>query len=136
MTKLGIHTTISGNGNIFNKQKIWNQNQEQKSCKSKKDEYRDPTIYFSMVIYTEVNPQELIDRITHKWAWLNRTRLHIKDLQSIESETVVTFFKVFKMTPKAVTLAELWKILLEAQRRGLDNLLDTSTYDFTLDDGI
>ncbi len=126
---------IVGNGNVFNK-KIWNQNQEQKSHKSKKEEFRDPTVYFSMVISTEVNRQELIDLVTHNWARLNRIRLHIKDLQSIESKTVVTFFKVSTMTPKEVIMAELWKILLEAQRRASDNLLDTTIYDFTLGDGI
>jgi hypothetical protein len=40
------------------------------------------------------------------------------------------------LTPKEVILAELTKILLEAQRRALDDLLDTSIYDFFMDDGI
>ncbi len=82
MTKLGIHIKISGNGKVFNKKKIWNQNQEQeqKSCKLKEDEFRDPTVHFSMVISAEVSPQELIDRVTHERARLNGTRLHIKDL--------------------------------------------------------
>jgi hypothetical protein len=48
MTKLVTHIKISGNGNALNKQKIWgNQgNKDQKSCKSKKEESRNPTIYF------------------------------------------------------------------------------------------
>ncbi len=55
--------------------------------------------------------------MTHEWARLNGTQLYIKDLQSIESETVVTFFKVSTLTAKEVILAELTMILLKAQRR-------------------
>jgi hypothetical protein len=73
MTKLGIHIKTSGNGNVFNKKKIWSQDQEQKSCRAKKDEFCNPTIYFSMVISTQVKPQELFDCNTHKWARRNRT---------------------------------------------------------------
>ena len=143
MTKLGIHIKISGNGNAFNKKKVWNnQTSDRKSRKVRKDEFRDPVIYFSMVISTEVEPLELIDRVTHEWSRLNGTRLQVKDLQSISSETVVTFFKVSTATPKNVILAELTKILLEAQNRSRndyskrDELFDLTAYDFTLDEGI
>jgi hypothetical protein len=95
-----------------------------------------PVVLFSMVISSVVPPQEIIDRITHKWACLNGTRLQIKDLQSIDSEMVVTFFKVSTMTPKEVLLAELTKILHEAQKCTQQVSLDTNTFDFTLDDGI
>ena len=118
MTKLGTHIKISGNGNAFNKKKIWNnQTSDRKSRKAQKEEFRDPVVYFSMVISTEVDPLELIDRVTHEWSRLNGTRLQVKDLQSISSETVVTFFKMSTATPKKVILAELTKILLEAQSR-------------------
>jgi hypothetical protein len=42
MTKLGTHIKISGNGNTFNKKKVWgNHGNDCKSRKSKKDEFRD-----------------------------------------------------------------------------------------------
>jgi hypothetical protein len=59
MTKLGIHIKISGNGNVFNKKKIWNQDQEQKSHRTKKDGFCDPTIYFLMIISTQ-NPKNIL----------------------------------------------------------------------------
>jgi hypothetical protein len=137
MTILGTHIKISGNGNVFNKKKVWgSQANDQKSCKTKKDEFCDPIVWFSMVISSESPPQEIIDRVTHEWLRHNGTHLHIKDLQSIDSETVVTFFKVSMLTPKEVLLAELTKILHEAQKRAHDDLLDTTTYDFSLDEGI
>jgi hypothetical protein len=88
-----------------------------------------------MVVSTEVMPQEIIDRFSHEWVRLNGSRLQVKYLQSISSETVVSFFKVSTVTPKYVILAKLKRILLEAQRRVQDELLDITTYDFTLDKG-
>ena len=142
MTKLGTHVKISGNGNAFNKKKVWNNsNNDRKSRKNQKEEFRDPVVYFSMVISTEVDPKELIERVTHEWSRLNGTRLQVKDLQSISSETVVTFFKISTSTPKNVILAELTKILLEAQTRSRndvssDDYFDLAKYDFALDEGI
>ncbi len=60
----------------------------------------------------------------------------MKDLQFISSETVVSFFKVSTATPKHVILAKLNRILLEAQRRMQDDLLNITSYDCTLDKGI
>jgi hypothetical protein len=48
----------------------------------------------------------------------------------------VTFFRVSTMTPKSVIMAELRKILLQAQRKASANSLEYSEYDFSIDDGI
>ncbi len=48
----------------------------------------------------------------------------------------MTFFCFSTMTPKAVLLAELRTILLQAQQRASEEALDTSTFDFALDKGI
>jgi hypothetical protein len=143
MTKLGTHIKISGNGNAFNKKKIWNnQPSDRKSRKSQREEFCDPTVYFSMVTSTEVDPLELINGLTHEWSQLNGSRLQVKDLQSISSEMVVTFFKMSTAIPKQVLLVELTRTLVEAQKRCRDDLLakdeffDISTYDLTLDKGV
>ncbi len=49
MTKLGIHVKIAGNGNTFNKQKVWDKKEQgnngRNNRKSKnKEEYRDPIV--------------------------------------------------------------------------------------------
>jgi hypothetical protein len=64
---------------------------------------------------------------------MNGARLQIKELQFIDSETVVSFYKVSKLTPKEVLLTELRKILLAAQERAKEDNLDPDAYDFTLD---
>ncbi len=49
---------------------------------------------------------------------------------------VVTFFKVSTAPPKHVILTKLKRILLEAQKRVQDDLLNITTYDFTSDEVI
>jgi hypothetical protein len=136
MTKLGAHVKISDNGNMFSKQKVWDRGEldNWKTCKSnKKEEFKDPTEYFSMVISSEVAPKEIIECTTHEWARMNGVRLQIKELQFVESETMVTFYKVSKLTPKDVLLAELKKILHMAQARAREEELEEDLYDFLMD---
>ncbi len=136
MTKLGSHVKISGNGNTFNKQKVWDKDGDsgrQMRKANKKEEYRDPTVYFSMVILSEVDPNEIIERTPHEWSRMNRVRLQIKDLQSMNSETVVSIYKVLKNTPKEVILKELERILLMTQEKAKSNNLDFEDYDFSMD---
>ncbi len=68
-----------------------------------KEEYRDPIVYFSMVASSEVEPREIIDRVMHEWARLNGTRLQVKDLQFVDSKTVVSIFKVSTATKKKLS---------------------------------
>jgi hypothetical protein len=136
MTKLGAHVKISGNGNVFSKQKVWNRDDtdNRSTCKSnKKEEFRDPTVYFTMIVLSEVAPADIIERTTHERARLNGVRLQVKELQFVESETVVTFYKVSKLTPKAVLLAELRKMLLMAQEWAKADNLEEELYDFYMD---
>ena len=98
MTKLGSHVRISGNGNVFNHQKVWNN--EDKSGRKKKETFKDPMVWFSMVFLTLVLPGEIIERITHGWARIGGVRIAIKDLQKLDSKTVVSIFKVSTATDK------------------------------------
>jgi hypothetical protein len=94
---------------------------------------KDPTVYFLMIVSSEVAPKDLIERTTHKWARLNGMRLQVKELQFLQSKTVVTFYKVSKLTPKNVLLAVLKKILLMAQDRAREDALEEDLYDFSID---
>jgi hypothetical protein len=74
MTKLGTHIKIFGNDNVMNDKQAWgNQGNDHKSCKPKKVEFCNPVVWFSMVLSSEVQPQEIIDQVTHEWAHINRT---------------------------------------------------------------
>ena len=86
-----------------------------------------------MIVSSELPPAEIIERTTHEWARINGVRLQVKELQFVDSETVVTFYKVSKLTPKAVILAELKKILLKTQDKAKADNLDEDMYDFSMD---
>ena len=134
MTKLGEHIKISGNGpNVFNKRKVWGKDDGRKSRKAnKKEEFQNPAVYFSMFVSSETPPKDIIDRTTHEWARVNGVRLQIKELQFVNSETVVSIYKVSKLTPKDVILEELKKILLMAQEKARKDDLEPKLYDFLL----
>jgi hypothetical protein len=68
MTKLGTHIKILSSGNAFNKKKIWENNIEKRSRKArKKEKFKDSTIYFTLIVSCDVEPQEIIDQIAHEW---------------------------------------------------------------------
>ncbi len=125
VTKLGSHVRISGSGNVFNCQKVWNN--EDKSGSKKKETFKDPTVWFSMVVSTSVPPGEIIERITHEWAHIGGVRIAIKDLQ------VVSIFKVSTATDKQVILAELKRILSNAQAKAEAKGIGFDKYDFSME---
>jgi hypothetical protein len=116
---------------MFSKQKVWDKGVEDKSngrrnrkVDKKEDVYRNPTVYFLMVVSSGVPPQEIINRTIHEWARANGTQLQIKDLQYANSETVVTILKVSTQIPKAVILAEFKKILTSVQQMAREDYMD------------
>jgi hypothetical protein len=54
-------------------------------------------------------------------------------MQSIDSETVVTFYKVLKLTPKDVILAEMTKILIKAQDMAKEDGLGDDLWGFSME---
>jgi hypothetical protein len=64
---------------------------------------------------------------------MNGVRLQIKELQSIDSETVVSFYKVSKLTPKDVILAKMTKILIKAQDMAKEDGLKDDLWDFSME---
>ncbi len=85
-----------------------------------------------MVVSCKVEPREIIECVTQEWARLNGTRLQVKDLQFVDSETVVSIFKVSTITKKDVIHAELKRILLKAQTKAQIEYLDQEKFDFSM----
>ncbi len=86
-----------------------------------------------MIILSEVEPKEIIEPTTHEWLRMNGTRLQIKDLQFMESETIVSIYKVSKNNPKDMILKELEKILIMTQEKARDDNMDVEDYDSSMD---
>ncbi len=63
MTKLGIHVQISGNGYTFlKKQQIGDKEKQRKKFLKKRVEIRHPTVYFSLIVLSSVDPKKIIKR--------------------------------------------------------------------------
>jgi hypothetical protein len=90
MTKQGIHDVqISGNGYTFlKKQQIGDKEKQGQKFSKKRVKIRHPTLYFSLIISSSVNPKKIIERCSHEWACNGGTRMNVKELQDICTKTV------------------------------------------------
>jgi hypothetical protein len=86
-----------------------------KGSSKNKEEFRDPVVYFTMVIATDTNHEELIMRVVHEWHRKGGVCLQIKELQTFESETILLLFNIFTATNKKILHADLHEILTAAQ---------------------
>jgi hypothetical protein len=121
-SKLSFHVKVSGNCYSFVKQRVHkeegkNKRGQQTGCGNNKKELecKDPTVYFNLIIFPDVDPTKIIAQTTYKWTCINRQHMQIKDLQDVASEMVVTFFKLSTETSKAVILAKLSKMMATTQ---------------------
>ncbi len=73
MTVLGAHFKISsGYGKKpFEKQKIWG-----KGSNKNKEEYKNPVVWFTLAIATDVEPKDLVSRIVHEWHRIGGVSVH------------------------------------------------------------
>jgi hypothetical protein len=121
MTMLSSHVKVSGGGYAFVKQRVHKEKkamhaqQGGRGNNEKEQEYKDPTVYFNLIISLDVDPLEIIARTTYEWTWINGQRLQIKELQDVVSKTVVSFFKLSMEMTKGVIIAEFEKISNEAR---------------------
>ena len=113
MTLLSGHFKIlySRGRNPFEKQKVFKNNKEVKG------EFKNPSIYFLMLIATDEDPEELLARIIHEWHRRGGITLRVKELQSFESKTILCLFNVLTATNKKTILTEFRQILVKAQEQ-------------------
>jgi hypothetical protein len=82
-----------------------------------REEFQDPVVYFAMVITTDTIPDKLISRVVHEWHRLGGVCLQIKELQTFESGTILSLFKIFTATNKKILPVELHEILTATQNQ-------------------
>ncbi len=82
-----------------------------------KGEFRHLSIYFSIAIATDKEPEELLARICHEWHRCGGIILRVKELQSFDSETILCLFNALTATSKKTILAESCQILAKAQEQ-------------------
>ena len=59
------------------------------------DELKHPKVYFSFTISYDIEPDELLNKISFEWGEMKGRRLNIKDLLSFASETPFTLYKLY-----------------------------------------
>jgi hypothetical protein len=127
MTLLSNHFKISyqGSKNPFEKQKVWGKPKKDKD----KEEFKDPTVFFSFAIASEEEPSEILERINQEWFKQGGRYLRVKELQSFDSVTIITLFNISIQVPKKCLLEEYKMILTEAQGKANDMQLDDFIFD-------
>jgi hypothetical protein len=121
-THLGQYAFTSGN-RIFEKKKDWKGENDRQS-KSKKAGHRDnapepatfkdPVVYFTVAIATDIPPRTLINGIRTEWEANGGGKLQVKDLQSQESKVVMALYFVYTGTPYHIILKTINSILRDA----------------------
>ncbi len=128
---LGQYAYTSGN-RIFEKKKDWKGNNSSKKADhrdnaTKEDTLRDPIVYFTITIATNVLPRTLINGIQAECEANGGGKLQVKDLHSQESKVVLALYYVFTGTPYSIILKTIELILHDAtsicehERMGLED---------------
>jgi hypothetical protein len=116
---LGQYALTSGN-HIFEKKKNWKDQDTQIPHQDNKNrELKDPVVYFTIAIATDLQPGYIINGIKTEWETHGGGKLQVKDLQSHESKVLFTLYFVYKDMPFYIIKKTLNNILLEAAEMSL-----------------
>jgi len=75
---------------------------------------KDPVVYFTFAIATDVLPQNLINGIETEWETHGGGKLQVKDLQTQESKVVLALYYIYTSTPYNIILKTIQMILRDA----------------------
>ncbi len=95
------------------------------------DSLKDPVVYFTFAIATNVLPRTLINGIKTEWETHGGGKLQVKDLQSQESKVVLALYYVYTGTPYNIILTTIQMILrdvIHTHEHEQMNLENDTTY--------
>jgi hypothetical protein len=99
---------------IFEKKMNWKEKNTQTPNRDNKAKVlRDPVVYFTIAIATDLQPRPLIDGIRMEWKTHEGGKLQVKDLQSHESKVMFALYFVYIDTPFHISKKTLKDILHE-----------------------
>ncbi len=98
-----------GQTTIRNPKKAGHRDSEQQP-----ETYKDPVVYFTISISTNIPPHSLINGIRTEWEANGGGKLQVKDLQAQESKVVMALYFVYTGTPYHIILKTLKNILRDA----------------------
>ena len=115
-THLGQYAFTSAN-RTFEKKKDWQgengspKKADHRDNVSKEDIFKDPMVYFTIVVATNILPQNLINGIWMEWKANGGGKCQVKDLQSQESKAVLALYLVYTGTHYHIIINTLNSIL-------------------------
>ena len=109
MIGLGGNIQVSVNIRSFEMRRPWEKDKKQGD--SDEDELKHPKVYFSFAMSCDIEPEELINRISFEWGKMKGMRLQIKDLPSCLSETPFSLYKIYNQGHRPSIIRELTTIL-------------------------
>jgi hypothetical protein len=92
-THLGQYTFTSGK-QTFDKKNNWKENNKQPYRDNETEGLKDPVVYFTIAIATDLAPRIVIDGIRTKWETHGGGKLQVKDLQSHKSKMMFILYFV------------------------------------------
>ena len=113
MTELGGNIQVSGNSRSFEMKRQWKMDRKQGDL----DEYelKHPEVYFSFAMSCNIEPVDLLNRISFEWGEMKGRRLQIKDLPSFLSETPFTLYDIYNPGNWPSIIRELSTIMGKAK---------------------
>lgn len=121
MALLGKHVKISGGNKGFQPQKVWTKYKENPDGP---DEYKVPTVYFSMAISLDHDPEDFLSSLSIEWGRVGGVKLEMKHLQTFNSSTPVAVYLLYNLGHQPTLIKELTTILEEARNIGMENSME------------
>ena len=76
---------------------------------------RDPVVYLALAFSSDVEPEDILQRVRHEWTRMNGQKIYIKSIPSFQTETPVAIYRMFNMAHHSTIVAELTLILYQAR---------------------
>ena len=76
---------------------------------------KHPKVYFSFAMTCDIDPEDLLNRISFEWGGMKGRRLQIKDLPSFLSETSFALYKIYNQGHWPSIIRELNTIMGKAR---------------------
>ena len=107
MTALGAYFLTSGNPRIFEKARAG------PKAKNGKKDSRPQAVYFTFAISSDLDPEEIMARVSVDWSMLGGTRLTVKSLGFFDTSTPIAIYFLWN-EGHAPTLLEEFKTILNS----------------------
>lgn len=118
MAILGKHVKVSGGDKNFKPTKVWT---KYKVNPDGPDEFKPPTVYFSVAVSIDVDVPDFVDLLSIEWGRMGGIRLEQKALQSFSTISPLAIYLIWNRMHQATLIGEYTKILEEAKEIGEAN---------------